>query len=227
MRLLVVEDEPSLNEQLVTSMTKEGFAVDATLDGKEGLFLGSEYPYDVAIIDLGLPSLNGVDLIKELRQQNKDFPILILTARENWQDKVEGLEAGADDYLTKPFHQEELKARINALIRRNAGHASPKLDFGPIAINTSAKSVIVNNTPVELTSYEYNALELLAMNTGKVLSKAQITEHLYEQDFDRDSNVIEVFIGRLRRKLDPEGTIKPIATVRGQGYRFTLDKPEC
>ncbi len=223
MRLLVVEDEQTLREQLSDNLQKQGYAVDTAADGREGLFCGTEIDYDLAVIDIGLPQLNGIDLIRQLREQGKAYPIIILTARGAWQDKVEGLEAGADDYLVKPFHHEELNARLNALLRRSAGHASPVMHFGPLQINTAAKSVSVDGSELELTSYEYKTLEYLAHQAGKTISKTQLTEHLYDQDFDRDSNVIEVFIGRLRKKLDPTGTLKPIATVRGQGYRFTLE----
>lgn len=223
MRLLLVEDEAILRRQLAEFLGAQGYVVDAAADGKEGLFLGREYSYDLAIIDLGLPGLSGMELIRELRRQRKVFPLLILTARSNWQDKVEGLESGADDYLVKPFHNEELRARLNALLRRTGGHATPQLRFGGIVIDTVARRVLRNDVPLELTGYEYNTLEYLAHRAGRIVSKMELTEHLYDQDFDRDSNVIEVFIGRLRKKLDPEGTLNPIATVRGQGYRFTLE----
>ena len=222
MRLLIVEDDPLLCEQLHQYLTGCGYAVDCAADGEIGLYQAQEYPYDLAVIDIGLPKLNGIDLIKNLRSEQKPFPILILTARGSWQDKVAGLEAGADDYLVKPFHNEELRARLNALLRRSSGQASAQLIFGPITIDTAAKRVELSNQPLELTSYEYNTLEYLTRHTGKVISKTELTEHLYDQDFDRDSNVIEVFIGRLRKKLDPDGQLKPIVTVRGQGYRFTL-----
>ncbi len=224
MRLLIVEDEPHLNEQLATSLTGKGFAVDTALDGEDGLFLGRENDYDLALIDLGLPKISGIELIRQLRQLNKTYPILILTARGDWQDKVEGLDAGADDYVVKPFHFEEISARINALLRRSAGHASPKLQFGPLLLDTVAKLATLNNEAMTLTHYEYSTLEYLAYNAGKVISKTQLTEHLYDQDFDRDSNVIEVFIGRLRKKIDPSGELKPITTIRGQGYRFDLEQ---
>ncbi|GLS26904.1 response regulator transcription factor [Marinibactrum halimedae] len=223
MRILVVEDEQQLREQLVSYLSTIGYVIDAAPDGREGLYLGQEYPYDLAVIDIGLPHINGIDLIKQLRQEGKKFPVLILTARGNWQDKVEGLEAGADDYLVKPFHNEELRARVNALIRRAAGHASPQINFGPLLLDTAAKTVRRNNQLLELTSYEYNTFEYLAQHAGKVVSKTELTEHLYDQDFDRDSNTIEVFVGRLRKKIDPEGDLKPISTIRGQGYRFNLD----
>lgn len=222
MRLLVVEDEQQLCQQLQDYLTSLGYVVDAANDGREGLYYGEQHPYDLAIVDIGLPELDGIELIRRLRKNDIKFPVLILTARGNWQDKVEGLEAGADDYLVKPFHNEELRARINALLRRASGHASPILHYGPIALDTAAKTVSLNKHFLDLTSFEYNTLEYLMHHAGEVISKTQLTEHLYDQDFDRDSNVIEVFIGRLRKKLDPSGELKPIATIRGQGYRFTL-----
>lgn len=223
MRLLLVEDEVALREQLEKYLASLGYVLDSAPDGQEGLYLGREYPYDLAIIDIGLPQINGLELIKTLRAEGKKFPILILTARGNWQDKVQGLEAGADDYLVKPFHNEELRARINALVRRSTGHASPNIDFGELQLNTAAKTVRRHGQVLELTSFEYNTFEYLAQHSGKVVSKTELTEHLYDQDFDRDSNTIEVFVGRLRKKIDPEGTLKPITTIRGQGYRFNLD----
>lgn len=225
MRLLIVEDEPQLRQQLSEFLVDNDYAVDTAENGEIGLYQGREHPYDVAVIDLGLPKLSGIELIKNLRREEKTFPILILTARGSWQDKVEGLEAGADDYLVKPFHNQELLARLNALLRRSAGQASSQWDFGPLQIDTAAKRVQLEGQVLELTSYEYNTLEYLIRHPGKVISKTELTEHLYDQDFDRDSNVIEVFIGRLRKKLDPQGSLKPIATVRGQGYRFTLERP--
>lgn len=224
MRLLLVEDESSLREQLQTRLKKEGYAVDVAADGLEGQYLGSEFPFDAAIIDLGLPKVDGIDLIKGLRKQGKSFPVLILTARGRWEEKVEGLNAGADDYLVKPFHVEELLARVQALLRRSSGWSQPVLLCGPIALDTRSRKVTVNDDDVELTAYEYKTLEYLMLHSGAVVSKSELTEHIYDQDFDRDSNVIEVFIGRLRRKLDPENAIKPIETLRGQGYRFTLDR---
>lgn len=226
MRILLVEDEAPLRETLGARLRREGFAVDLAADGEEGLYLGKEIPFDVAIIDLGLPKLSGMDLVRRLREDGRRFPILILTARGSWQDKVEGLRAGADDYLVKPFHVEELLARLNALMRRAAGWSRPLVRCGPIALDTAAQKVSVNGQPVELTSYEYKVLEFLMLNAGNLVSKAELTEHIYQQDFERDSNVLEVFIGRLRRKLDPEGTIKPIETVRGRGYRFALPREE-
>lgn len=223
MRLLVVEDELNLRQQLQDGLTKKGYSVDLAVDGEEGLYLAKEYDYDVAIIDIGLPKLNGIDLIKAIRAQSIDFPVLILTARGHWQDKVLGLEVGADDYVVKPFEFEEILARLNALIRRSAGHASPVIEKGPIRVDTAGQSVSVAGTEVELTSFEYRVLEYLMLRPGEVISKSVLTEHIYAQDFDRDSNTIEVFVGRLRKKLDPENQIKPIETLRGRGYRFVLE----
>ena len=222
MRLLLVEDEPGLRGQLTERLRQAGYTVSGAADGEEGLYEATEVPFDAAIIDLGLPRLTGIELIQQARARGATFPILILTARGRWQDKVEGLEAGADDYLVKPFQYEELEARIHALLRRAAGWSSSTLAFGTLELDTRAKRVTVDGAPVELTAYEYNVLEYLALNAGKAVSKTELTEHIYDQDFDRDSNVIEVFIGRLRRKLDPDGTLAPIETVRGQGYRFVL-----
>jgi len=220
MRILLVEDESTLRQQLKQQLEQRGYSVDATPDGEEGLFVGREYPVDLGIIDLGLPGLSGIDLIRELRDLGKTFPILILTARDNWQDKVEGLESGADDYLTKPFHTEELAARINALLRRASGHATPTITLHGIEIDTAGQQVRLGDQVIELTGHEYRVLEYLMTHAGKVVSKTELTEHIYDQDFDRDSNVIEVFIGRLRKKLDPRTNIKPIETLRGRGYRF-------
>ena len=226
MRLLLVEDEKILRENLQQFLTRNSYSVDSAEEGREGLFLGSEHPYDIAIIDIGLPEIDGIELIKQLRQHKKDFPVLILTARDSWQDKVIGLEAGADDYLAKPFHNEELLARLNALTRRSKGHASPEIHIGEILINTAKKLVSINNQDITLTQYEYNTLEYLALNKARVISKTELTEHLYDQDFDLDSNVIEVLIGRLRKKLDPNNIHKPIVTHRGQGYRLTENTAE-
>ena len=223
MRILVVEDEASLRAQLEAQLRKAGYAVDAAADGEDGFYLGRENPFDLAVVDLGLPKLSGIDVIRRWRAAGRSFPVLILTARGLWQDKVEGLNAGADDYLTKPFQAEELHARINALLRRAAGVAKPVLQCGPISLDMTAHTVRVDNLPLELTGYEYKVLEYLMLNRGKVISKTELTEHVYDQDFDRDSNVIEVFIGRLRRKLDPENRTQPIETLRGRGYRFTLE----
>lgn len=222
MRLLIIEDEPNLRKQLQQYLQKQGYAVDVAEDGEAGLFMGREYPFDMAIVDLGLPKLSGIEVIQKWRDIKKTFPILILTARGKWEDKVEGLEAGADDYLVKPFHHEELLARTRALLRRSAGISQPTIEFDSISINTSQQSVIATGSELELTAYEYKVIEYLVMNPDKVISKTELTEHIYEQDFDRDSNVIEVFIGRLRKKLDPNGDIKPIETLRGRGYRWNL-----
>lgn len=224
MRLLLVEDEPTLRQNLYEFLSDAQYSVDAAADGKEGLYLGREHPYDVAIVDIGLPEIDGIELIKTLRDEDITFPIIILTARGHWQDKVEGLEAGADDYLAKPFHNEELQARLNALSRRSKGHASPELRFGPLLINTASKEVSIDDTVISLTQYEYNTLEYLALKNGAVVSKTELTEHLYDQDFDLDSNVIEVLVGRLRKKLDPDNTLKPIATLRGQGYKLAISQ---
>lgn len=224
MRLLIIEDEPNLRAQIKQYLQKQGYAVDVAEDGRTGLFMGREYPFDLAIVDLGLPELSGIEVIQQWRELGKTFPILILTARGKWQDKVEGLEAGADDYLVKPFHNEELLARTRALLRRSAGVSQPTINFGPVAINTSRQSVSLNNEELELTAYEYKVVEYMALNPDKVVSKTELTEHIYDQDFDRDSNVIEVFVGRLRKKLDPDGELKPIETLRGRGYRWNLQQ---
>ena len=224
MRVLVVEDEVTLRETLRTQLAAAGFTVDAAADGNEGLFAGSEYPLDVAIIDLGLPGLAGLEVIRRLRAARKTYPILILTARDNWQDKVEGLQAGADDYVTKPFHFEEVLARVQALLRRSGGWASPLLRCGPVELDTRAQTITVSGAPVELTTFEYRILEHLMLRAGDVISKTELTERLYDQDFERDSNVIEVLVGRLRRKLDPQDQLRPIETLRGRGYRFALPR---
>lgn len=222
MRLLIVEDEDILRNQLQAHLQSVGFAVDSAANGKEGLFRALEYPCDIAIIDLGLPEVSGVEIIQRVRAAGKNFPILILTARSRWQDKVDGLEAGADDYLVKPFHMEELQARLRALLRRAAGMAKAIIHCGPLTIDTTSQTVSLDNSPIELTAYEYKLLEYLIFNSGKVISKTELTEHIYDQDFDRDSNVIEVFIRRLRKKLDPDNRINIIETLRGRGYRFTI-----
>ena len=224
MRILLVEDEAPLRETLAARLKREGYAVDTACDGEEAIFLGKEVPFDVAIIDLGLPKMTGLELIQKLRGMGQKYPILILTARSSWQDKVEGLKTGADDYLVKPFHVEELLARINALMRRATGWSKPQLECGPIELDTTAQTVAVSGNSVELTTYEYKVLEYLMLHAGELVSKADLTEHIYQQDFDRDSNVLEVFIGRLRRKLDPDNSLKPIETVRGRGYRFAIPR---
>jgi two-component system response regulator PhoP len=222
MRVLLIEDDIRLVESLSSQLREAAFAVDVSTDGIEGLYVGEEFPIDLAIIDLGLPELSGLEVIRRLRKRGRDFPILVLTARSDWQDKVEGLEAGADDYVTKPFQFEELMARINALMRRAGGHAQPRIDFGPISVDLSTQRVYRNGEELELTTYEYKVLNYLVMHPGEVVTKTDLSEHIYEEDADRDSNVIEVFIGRLRRKLDPDGTLNPIETLRGRGYRLAL-----
>ena len=222
MRILLVEDDIRLVESLGGQLRGEGFAVDVSTDGVEGLYVGEEFPIDLAIIDLGLPEMSGLEVIRRLRQRGKEFPILVLTARSDWQDKVEGLEAGADDYVTKPFRFEELMARIHALMRRAGGHAQPKVTLGPITVDLSAQRVFLDGAELELTSYEFKVLNYLLMHPDEVVTKTDLSEHIYEEDADRDSNVIEVFIGRLRRKLDPDGVLNPIETLRGRGYRLAL-----
>jgi len=219
-RILVIEDEAPLREQLRQRLTDEGYTVDASGDGKEGLFLASEYPLDLAVVDLGLPGMSGLDVIRTLRADGHDLPILILTARGKWEEKVTGLEAGADDYLVKPFHMEELLARIKALLRRAVGSGREELAFGPLVLDTTGQTVSRDGKPVELTAFEYRLLEYLARRHGKVVPKAELADYLYPHDDDRDSNVIEVLIGRLRRKIDPDGSRNPIEPLRGRGYRF-------
>ena len=224
MRLLVIEDEDALRESLCGQLAAAGFGMEQAADGKEGLYYALEYPIDLAIVDLGLPEISGLEIIKEVRDKGKTYPILILTARDRWQDKVDGLSAGADDYVVKPFHFEEVSARVNALLRRSGGWASSTLSAGPITLDTTRQELKVNDAAIELTSYEYRVIEHLMMRAGEVISKTELTDRLYDQDFERDSNVIEVFIGRLRKKLDPDNTLKPIETLRGRGYRFALER---
>lgn len=224
MRLLVIEDDVTLRETLAAELSREGFAVEQAADGKEGLYCAQEYPIDLAIIDLGLPEVSGLDIIRTVRAEGKTYPILILTARDRWEDKVDGLSAGADDYVVKPFHFEEISARVNALLRRSGGWASSLLDAGPVSLNMSRQELKVSDAAVELTSFEYKIIEYLMVRAGQVISKTELTDRLYDQDFERDSNVIEVFIGRLRKKMDPDNTIKPIETLRGRGYRFALER---
>ncbi len=226
MRLLVIEDDATLRASLVARLNEAGFAVEQAADGKEGLYYALEYPIDLAIIDLGLPEMSGLDLIRAARDKGKSYPILILTARDRWQDKVDGLEAGADDYVVKPFHFEEVHARVNALLRRSGGWATSVLAAGPVTLDLSRQDLKVNDVIVELTSYEYKIIEYLMIRAGQVISKTELTERLYDQDFERDSNVIEVFIGRLRKKMDPGNTINPIETLRGRGYRFALERKQ-
>jgi len=224
MRVLIVEDEAPLRVQLAACLRQQGYAVDEAEDGKVGLYTGQEYSIDVAVVDLGLPHLSGMQLIQHWRAAGRRFPILILTARGRWQDKVAGLEAGADDYLVKPFELEELLARLRALLRRAEGWARSVLHCEPVRLDISAQRVTVNGNAVELTSYEYRLLEYLMLHAGQVVSKTELTDHLYEEDFDRDSNVLEVLVGRIRRKLDPTQTLNPIETLRGRGYRVRLQR---
>ena len=226
MRLLVIEDDNTLRETLAAQLTESGFAVEQAADGKEGLYFALEYPIDLAIIDLGLPEMSGLDVIREVRKAGKSFPILILTARDRWEDKVAGLDAGADDYVVKPFQFEEVIARVNALVRRSGGWASSEMIAGPVSLDLSRQELKVNDAPIELTSFEYKIIEYLMVRAGQVISKTELTERLYDQDFERDSNVIEVFVGRLRKKLDPDNTINPIETLRGRGYRFGLERKQ-
>jgi two-component system response regulator PhoP len=222
MRLLVVEDEVNLQQQLRTEFEGQGYTVDATGDGKEALYFATEYSYDGAVVDLGLPGLSGLEVIGQLRARGSRLPILILTARGRWQDKVQGLEAGGDDYLTKPFQPEELVARVKALLRRSAGAVQDVMRCGPIEVDFGAQKVKLNGAEVGLTSFEYRLLEHLMRERKRVLSKDELATHLYPHDEERDSNVIEVLIGRLRRKLDPDGKLQPLETLRGRGYRFAL-----
>ncbi len=222
MRLLIIEDETQLSDQLARRLSAEGYVVDLAADGVTGLHLATDYPIDLAVVDLGLPDLSGLELIRRLRASGNRLPILVLTARHQWQDRVEGLEAGADDYLTKPFRMEELLARINALLRRAAGFAHPTLTAGPLELDTRAKRAAINGEALNLTAFEYRLLEYLMHRPGQTVSKTELTEHLYPDEADRDSNVIEVFVRRLRQKLDPDGSLQPIATLRGLGYTLRL-----
>lgn len=222
MRILVIEDEIKLQNQIRQQLETAGYMVDTCGDGNEGLFFATEYPLDAAIIDIGLPGKSGLEIIKALRDKGSLLPILILTARSSWQDKVQGLEMGADDYLTKPFQMEELQARVKALLRRSTGIPQTILNCGPIVLDVTSQSVAVNGVAIELTSFEYRLLEELVRHHGEILSKHTLADYLYPHDEDRDSNVLEVMVGRLRRKLDPDGILNPIETMRGRGYRFTL-----
>jgi two-component system, OmpR family, response regulator len=219
MRLLVVEDDVDLNRQIVRALSDAGYVVDRALDGEEGAFLGETEPYDAVVLDLGLPKKDGITIINEWRKAGRTMPILILTARDRWSDKVKGFDAGADDYVAKPFHMEEVLARIRALLRRATGHATSELVCGPVQLDTRASRVSVDGNHVKLTSHEYRLLAYLMHHAGRVVSRSEIVDHLYDQDFDRDSNTIEVFVGRLRRKLG----VDIIQTMRGLGYLVTAD----
>ena len=216
MRLLVVEDDKDLNRQLVQALSQAGYAVDRAFDGEEGQFLGETEPYDAVVLDIGLPKVDGVAVLEAWRKGGRTMPVLILTARDGWSEKVRGFDAGADDYVTKPFHLEEVLARLRALTRRATGHASAELVCGPVRLDTKAGRVHVDGAAIKLTSHEYRLLAYLMHHTGRVVSRTELVEHLYDQDFDRDSNTIEVFVGRLRKKMG----IDMIETVRGMGYRM-------
>jgi len=224
MRVLVIEDEREILSQLSEVLKRAGFVVDAAEDGEQGLYFATEYPIDIAIIDLGLPKMGGMEIIKRVRKKGLAYPILILTARARWQDRVEGLEAGADDYLDKPYHKEELIARLRALLRRTGRWSQSEFTCGAIRLNTSEQRVYLNDNEVNLTAFEYKVLQHLMLHAGEVISKTELTESMYDEESDRDSNVIEVFIRRLRMKLDPDSTLNPIETLRGRGYRFTLPR---
>ncbi|MCD6079096.1 MAG: two component transcriptional regulator, winged helix family [Ramlibacter sp.] len=223
MRLLLIEDDVDLRQGLKRQLEADGYRVDEAADGEEGLFLAREYPFDLAIVDLGLPKLNGLAIVQRLRAEGRATPILILTARGTWQDKVVGLEAGADDYLVKPFEYPELAARVKALLRRSLKATTDVLTLGPVSIDFSTQAVRLAGEPLELTAYEYRLLEYLVRERERVVTKQELSDYLYPHGDDRDSNVLEVLIGRLRRKLDPQGTLSPIETLRGRGYRFTLE----
>ena len=222
MRLLLIEDDAVLRRSLAAQLEAEGYRIDQSGDGEEGLYFAREYPVDLAIVDLGLPKLNGLTVVQRLRKEGKSIPILILTARSSWQDKVTGLEAGADDYLVKPFEYPELAARVKALLRRSMKATGDVLTLGPVSIDFGAQAVQLNGEPLELTAYEYRMLEYLVRERTRIVTKMELSDYLYPHGEDRDSNVLEVLIGRLRRKLDPEGTLAPIETLRGRGYRLTL-----
>ena len=222
MRVLVVEDDPDLGRQLSEALSQAGYAVDLAPDGEEGHFLGETEPYDAAVLDLGLPKLDGVRVLEKWRAGGKDMPVLILTARARWSEKVAGFDAGADDYLTKPFVTEELLARLRALMRRAAGHASAALECGDLRVDTRAARASVNGEPIKLTAHEYRVLSYLMHHQGRVVPRTELVEHIYDQDFDRDSNTIEVFVGRLRRKIGSNR----ILTERGLGYRLIDPKAE-
>jgi two-component system, OmpR family, response regulator PhoP len=222
MRLLLVEDDAALRTGLARQLEADGYRVDVAADGEDGLFQAREYPVDLLVVDLGLPRMNGLAVVQKLRAEGRTLPILVLTARTSWQDKVTGLEAGADDYLAKPFEYPELAARIKALLRRSLKATSDVLVFGPLSIDFAAQAATLDGKPLDLTTFEYRVLESLVRERPKVVSKQALADYLYPHDEDRDSNVLEVLIARLRRKLDPDGTLTPIETLRGRGYRFTL-----
>ena len=222
MRLLLIEDDAALRLTLARQLEADGYRVDQARDGEEGFFLAREYPVDLVIVDLGLPKLNGLTIVQRLREEGSTLPILILTARGSWQDKVVGLEAGADDYLVKPFEYPELAARLKALLRRSLKTASDVLTLGPLSIDLTAQAVRLNGAALELTAFEYRLLETLVRQRPAIVTRQALSDYLYPHGQDRDSNVLEVLVGRLRRKLDPQGSLGPIETVRARGYRFTL-----
>jgi len=215
-RILVIEDDKDLNRQLCEALEEQGYVVDRAHDGEEGHFLGETEPYDAVVLDIGLPEMDGITVLEKWRAESRNMPVLILTARDRWSDKVSGIDAGADDYVTKPFHVEEILARVRALIRRASGHASSEISCGPLTLDTKASKASVNGSILKLTSHEFRLLSYLIHHVGEVVSRTELVEHMYDQDFDRDSNTIEVFVGRLRRKLDAD----LIETVRGLGYRM-------
>jgi two-component system response regulator PhoP len=222
MRLLLIEDDAILRLGVKRQLEADGYRVDTAADGEDGLFQAREYPVDLAIVDLGLPKVNGLSVVQTLRAEGRTLPILILTARGSWQDKVKGLETGADDYLVKPFEYPELAARVKALLRRALKATSDVLTLGPLASDFSAQTAQLQGAPLELTSFEYRVLAYRVRERARVVTKQELSDYLYPHDEDRDSNVLEVLIGRLRRKLDPQGTLAPIETLRGRGYRFVL-----
>nr|WP_202130544.1 response regulator transcription factor [Methylobacterium sp. 2A] len=219
--MLVVEDDKDINRQVVAALEEAGYVADKAYDGEEGGYLGESEPYDAIILDMGLPKADGVTVLQKWRRAGVKTPVIILTARDRWSDKVDGFDAGADDYVTKPFHMEELMARVRALLRRAAGHATSQIACGPVTLDTRSGKVFVDGAQVKLTSHEYRLLSYLMHHTGRVVSRAELTEHLYDQDFDRDSNTIEVFVGRLRKKL----AVDLIQTVRGLGYLVDPNQP--
>jgi len=223
MRVLVVEDDTDLNRQLVSALSDAGYAVDTAFDGEEGYHLGDTEPYDIVVLDIGLPKMDGISVLEEWRRADRNMPVIMLTARDRWSDKVAGMDAGADDYVAKPFHMEELLARMRAHVRRAAGHAKSEIECGPVRLDTKSARVTCDGRIIKLTSHEYRLLAYLMHHNGRIVSRTELVEHLYDQDFDRDSNTIEVFVGRLRKKIPPE----LIKTIRGLGYRLGAEADEA